>query len=88
MPRASPFAPTTTPVAGYSSTPLCSTSGDATVEVEVLPRSNDLAELRRNHRATHVIRAERDEIFAAPTSARLDEFVTTYLALVRPVAQA
>lgn len=40
--------------------------GDATVEVDVLPRSIDLTELRRKHRATHVLRAERDEILAAP----------------------
>lgn len=40
--------------------------GDAAVQVDVLPRSNDLAELRRKHRATHVLRAERDEILAAP----------------------
>lgn len=40
--------------------------GDATVEVDVLPRSNNLSELRRKHRATHVLRAERDEFLAAP----------------------
>lgn len=40
--------------------------GDAAVEVDVLPRSNELAALRRKHRATHVLRAERDEILAAP----------------------
>jgi hypothetical protein len=40
--------------------------GDAAVEVDVLPRSNDLAELRRKHRQTHVFRAEHDEILAAP----------------------
>lgn len=40
--------------------------GDTSVEVDVLPRSNDLRELRRKHRATHVLRAERDEILAAP----------------------
>lgn len=39
--------------------------GDASVEVDVLPRSNDLRELRREHRGTHVLRAERDEILAA-----------------------
>ena len=36
--------------------------GDASIEVDVLPRSNDLRELRREHRATHVLRAERDEL--------------------------
>jgi hypothetical protein len=40
--------------------------GDASVEVDVLPRSNDLTDLRRKHRATHVLRAEHDEILAAP----------------------
>lgn len=40
--------------------------GDATVEVDVLPRSNDLTELRRKHRATHVLRTEREEILAVP----------------------
>lgn len=40
--------------------------GDATFEADVLPRSNELTELRRKHRATHVLRAERDEILAAP----------------------
>ena len=40
--------------------------GDASVEVDVLPRSNDLRELRREHRATHVLRAERDELLAVP----------------------
>jgi hypothetical protein len=40
--------------------------GEATVELDVLPRSNELTELRRKHRATHVLRAERDEILAAP----------------------
>lgn len=39
--------------------------GEATVDVDVLPRSNELAELRRKYRATHVLRAERDEIVAA-----------------------
>jgi hypothetical protein len=38
--------------------------GDASIEVDVLPRSNDLRELRREHRATHVLRAERDELLA------------------------
>lgn len=50
--------------------------GDATVEVDVLPRSNDLKDLRRKHRATHVLRAERDEILAAPIvvgASRLSE---------------
>lgn len=40
--------------------------GDGAVEVDVLPRSNNLSELRRQHRSTHVLRAERDEILAAP----------------------
>ncbi len=40
--------------------------GDSSVDVDVLPRSNELAELRRQHRATHVLRAERDEILAVP----------------------
>lgn len=40
--------------------------GDASVEVVVLPRSNQLAELSRKHRATHVLRAEGDEILAIP----------------------
>ncbi|WP_437761216.1 hypothetical protein WMF27_05965 [Sorangium sp. So ce281] len=40
--------------------------GDASVEVDVLPRSNQLAELSRKHRETHVLRAERDEILAVP----------------------
>jgi hypothetical protein len=40
--------------------------GDATVEVDVVPRSIELRELRRKHRATHVLRAERDEILAVP----------------------
>jgi hypothetical protein len=40
--------------------------GDASAEVDVLPRSNDLRELRRKHRGTHVLRAERDEILASP----------------------
>lgn len=40
--------------------------GDASVEVDVLPRSNDLRELRREHRATHILRAERDELLAVP----------------------
>lgn len=39
--------------------------GDAVVEVNVLSRSTDLAELRRKHRATHVLRAGHDEILAA-----------------------
>jgi hypothetical protein len=43
--------------------------GDGTVEVEVLPRSSDLRELRRKHRATHVLRAERDELLAVPIVA-------------------
>lgn len=43
--------------------------GEATVAVDVLPRSNELTELRRRHRATHVLRAERDEILAAPIVA-------------------
>lgn len=50
--------------------------GDATVEVDVLPRSNDLKELRRKHRTSHVLRAERGEIFAAPIvvgAARLSD---------------
>ncbi len=40
--------------------------GDAAVDVDVLPRSNDLTELRRKHGAPHVLRAERDEILVAP----------------------
>jgi hypothetical protein len=41
--------------------------GDATVDVDVLPRANQpLADLRRQHRATHVLRAEGDEILAVP----------------------
>ena len=40
--------------------------GDASFEADVLPRSNNLTELRREYRATHVLRAERDEILAAP----------------------
>lgn len=40
--------------------------GNGSVDVDVLPRSNHLAELRRKHRATHVLRAERDEILAVP----------------------
>jgi len=40
--------------------------GDASVEVDVIPRSNDLRELRRKHRVTHVLRAERDQILATP----------------------
>lgn len=40
--------------------------GDATVEAEVLPRTPELAELSRKHRATHVLRAEGDEILAVP----------------------
>lgn len=40
--------------------------GDATVEADVLPRTLELAELNRKHRATHVLRAEGDEILAVP----------------------
>lgn len=40
--------------------------GDATVEAEVLPRTSELSELSRKHRATHVLRAEGDEILAVP----------------------
>lgn len=40
--------------------------GDAIVEVDVHPRSKDPSELRWEHRATHVHRSERHEIFAAP----------------------
>lgn len=39
--------------------------GNATVEVDALPRSNELTDLRRKHRATHVLRAQGDEILAA-----------------------
>src|SRR5262245_331147 len=38
--------------------------GDATVEADVLPRTPELAELSRKHRATHVLRAEGEEILA------------------------
>ena len=40
--------------------------GDATVEADVLPRIPELTELSRKHRATHVLRAEGDEILAVP----------------------
>lgn len=40
--------------------------GDASIHVDVLPRSNQLTELRRKHRATHVLRAIRDSVFAIP----------------------
>lgn len=40
--------------------------GDATVEADVLPRIREVAELSRKHRATHVLRAEGDEILAVP----------------------
>ena len=40
--------------------------GDATVEVDVFPRLNDLTELRSKYRETHVFRAERDEILVVP----------------------
>jgi hypothetical protein len=40
--------------------------GDATVEADVLPRTPELAELSRKYRATHVLRAEGDEILAVP----------------------
>jgi hypothetical protein len=40
--------------------------GDSTVDADVLPRTQELAELRRTHRATHVLRAEGDEILAVP----------------------
>lgn len=40
--------------------------GDAAVEVDVLPRASDLRELRKTHRATHVLRAEHDELLAVP----------------------
>jgi hypothetical protein len=43
--------------------------GDASVEVDVLSRSSDLRELRRKHRATHVLRAERDELLAVSIGA-------------------
>lgn len=39
---------------------------DATVEADVLPRTTELADLSRKHRATHVLRAEGDEILAVP----------------------
>lgn len=39
--------------------------GDAAIEVDVLPRSNLLSDLRRKYRVTHVLRAERDDILAA-----------------------
>jgi hypothetical protein len=40
--------------------------GDATIEVDVLPRSSELRGLRQKHRAAHVRRAERDETLAPP----------------------
>jgi hypothetical protein len=41
--------------------------GDASVEVDVLPRAHtSLNDLRRRYRATHVLRAEGDAILAAP----------------------
>ncbi len=40
--------------------------GDAAVDADVLPRTPELAELRRRHRSTHVLRAEGDEILAVP----------------------
>lgn len=42
------------------------TFGDSVVEADVLPRTGELAELSRKHRATHVLRAEGDEILAIP----------------------
>lgn len=40
--------------------------GDVVVHVDVLSRPENLSELRRKHRATHVFRATRDLVFAAP----------------------
>lgn len=40
--------------------------GAACIEVDVLPRSSQFTELRRQHRTTHVLRAERDTILAVP----------------------
>lgn len=40
--------------------------GNASVEADILPRSSELRELRRKHRASHVLRAERDGILAVP----------------------
>lgn len=44
--------------------------GNATVDADVLPRTRELAELSRKHRATHVLRAEGDEILAVPIVER------------------
>jgi hypothetical protein len=40
--------------------------GDVVVHVDVLSRPENLSELRRKHRATHVFRATRDLVFAVP----------------------
>lgn len=40
--------------------------GDASIDVDVLPRPSDIRKLRRKHRTTHVLRAERDELLAVP----------------------
>lgn len=54
--------------------------GDATVEADVLPRTSELAELSCKHRATHVLRAEGNEILAVPiveNAPRLSELRRT-----------
>ena len=40
--------------------------GDVSIDVDVLPRPSDIRKLRRKHRTTHVLRAERDELLAVP----------------------
>jgi hypothetical protein len=62
--------------------------GDATVEADVLPRTPELVELSRKHRASHVLRAEGDEILAVPiaeNAPRLSEQRRTLLLRDQPL---
>lgn len=51
--------------------------GNASVEVDVLSRPSDLRELRRKYRATHVLRAERDELLSVPIVTGAPRLSTT-----------
>lgn len=39
---------------------------DVSIEADILPRSSDLTELRRQHRDSHVLRAEGESVIAIP----------------------